>query len=851
QPVLFAIEYALAHVWMEQGIRPDAMIGHSIGEYVAACLAGVLSLEDALLLVAARGRLMQGVPSGSMLSVPLSHEAARNWLTPELSLAAVNGPALSVIAGPTGAIERLQAELAEQEIQSRILQTSHAFHSQMVDPILNNFFDQVRRVRLHAPNLRWVSGVTGEWISEEQATDPNYWVKHLRETVLFAPGIATLLEAGEHHFLEVGPGVTLSTFVKQCRTGASMYASLQHPTRKAERDDAFLLQTLGKLWADGVSVDWELLRDGEACLRVPLPTYPFERKRYWVDAPYHALYTEAGHVSTGVALTEWETEEQSVEVTERHVDEHHLAPRDELERAIAGIWEEMLGMAPIGVEDNFFTLGGHSLLGLQVLTKMRNVLQLDLPLSLIIEAPTVATMAEAVRERQSGSDRSIVSTELPQIEPNQAERDHPFPLSDLAQAYFVGRSQELEMGNIGSHIYYELMSEDLDLSRFNQALQRLIERHEMLRVVVDEDGMQRILPDVPAYVIEVQDLSGLTEAEQEAGILQLREVINYSIADPARWPLLDVQASRLDERRLLLHVRFDYLIIDALSIEILSREWEQLYRHPELELPELQVSYRDYMMATVALQETELYQKAKAYWWERIPTLPPPPQLPVQRKKLQAPKLIGRQDKLSADQWRRLQARAAQAGITPSGVICTVYAEVLATWSENKHFVLNLPIFGRLPMHPQVNDIVGTFTMNTFLEFDQAKGRTFEQRARQLQEQMMRDLDNRYVSGVRILRELNRLHTDGSRNLMPVIFTGFVKHDNPTRKWSWIDWVGEKRFGSNQSPQIWIDHQVWEDEDGGLFFKWDMLEEVFPEGACDAMFAAYHRLLTDLVREES
>ncbi len=286
QPALFVLEYALARLWMHWGITPEALIGHSIGEYVAACLAGVFSLEDALRLVVVRGRLMQSLPAGGMLSVSLPEADVQPLLNGHLDLAASNGPNLSVVSGPLDAISALETELGAHDISFRRLHTSHAFHSAMMEPIVGAFTEEVRRIRLHAPQMRFISNVTGTWITSEQATDPAYWARHLRQPVRFAEGIRALFGAGEHVLLEVGPGRTLSTLARQslpAESPAVVLNSLRHP-QDAVSDVAFALTTLGKLWLAGLKLDWRGFYADEQRHKVALPTYPFERQRYWTQS---------------------------------------------------------------------------------------------------------------------------------------------------------------------------------------------------------------------------------------------------------------------------------------------------------------------------------------------------------------------------------------------------------------------------------------------------------------------------------------------------------------------------------------------------------------------------------------
>ncbi|RKH14639.1 acyltransferase domain-containing protein [Corallococcus sp. CA053C] len=286
QPALFVVEYALAKLWMAWGVKPSAMMGHSIGEYVAACLAGVFSLEDALALVAARGKLMQGLPAGAMLSARLEESALKPLLTGGLAVAAVNAPGFTVVAGPTDAVDALQAKLEAQGVEVSRLHTSHAFHSAMMDPILAPFTERVRQVKLNAPTLPFLSNVTGTWIEAGQATDPGYWATHLRQAVRFSAGLQELgRKWPQAAFLEVGPGTVLATLAKQQpgAEGRVLVSTTRHP-REQTPDLPVLLGALGRLWLGGVSVDWKGFAGHEQRRRVPLPTYPFQRERYWIEA---------------------------------------------------------------------------------------------------------------------------------------------------------------------------------------------------------------------------------------------------------------------------------------------------------------------------------------------------------------------------------------------------------------------------------------------------------------------------------------------------------------------------------------------------------------------------------------
>ena len=261
------------------------MLGHSIGEYVAACVAGVFSLEDALALVAARGRLMQALPAGAMTTVSLPEGELAPLLGPELAIAATNAPHRLVVSGPFAAIEELEERLGRRGVALRRLNTSHAFHSPMMEPALAPFLAEVSRVALRAPDRPFLSNLTGTWITAAEATDPEYWVRHLRGAVRFAEGLGALLAEPDRVLLEVGPGQSLAQLARQhpARGRAPVIAVARHP--KEEQDDqAALLGAVGQLWLSGLEIDWRSFQRRERRLRVPLPSYPFERRRYFVEA---------------------------------------------------------------------------------------------------------------------------------------------------------------------------------------------------------------------------------------------------------------------------------------------------------------------------------------------------------------------------------------------------------------------------------------------------------------------------------------------------------------------------------------------------------------------------------------
>jgi acyl transferase domain-containing protein len=305
-PLIMITEYALAQLWISWGVRPAALIGHSMGENTAACLAGVLSFEDCIGLVHLRGCLFDTVPKGGMLSVALSAEALRPHLGADLDLAAINAPGLSVATGPQAALDRLQAVLTAQDIDCQRIPIDIAAHSRMLEPILGRFGDYLRSIRLSPPQIPFVSNRTGDFITDAEAMDPDYWVGHLRNTVNFEGGLSTLSKVPGRIYIEVGPGKALSSLAGQhaALTPNQVTGTLRHP-KDAVADDAYFMAMLGRVWAMGGRFDWDQIWGGARRHRLPLPTYPFQRSPYFIEARAPEARPAEAWLTRTEALEDW------------------------------------------------------------------------------------------------------------------------------------------------------------------------------------------------------------------------------------------------------------------------------------------------------------------------------------------------------------------------------------------------------------------------------------------------------------------------------------------------------------------------------------------------------------------
>lgn len=396
QPALFVVEYALAQLWQSWGVKPQAMIGHSIGEFVAACLAGVFSLEDALMLVANRGRLMWELPRGAMLSVRLSAPEVEKRLAGELAIAAINSPSLCVVSGTTEAIAAWQTQLETAEIVCRLLHTSHAFHSPMMEAIVAPFAELVGKVKLSPPQIPFVSSVTGDWITPEEATNPMYWAQHLRQTVRFADGVKTLWQQPERLLLEVGPRTTTTTLARQQAKNIKQQITIASLSDNADNEAEWtaLLQAMGQLWLAGVTINWNNFYQEERRQRIPLPNYPFERQRFWIDPLPHPN-RNTNHKPAHSQLEKTQT----------------MSAQTTLISLLKEIIEETSGLeiASVDASTTFLEMGLDSLSLTQVGLALKKKFKVKVSLRHLLEVyPNLATLADFLQQNLSAEALSAL-----------------------------------------------------------------------------------------------------------------------------------------------------------------------------------------------------------------------------------------------------------------------------------------------------------------------------------------------------------------------------------------------------------------------------------------------------------
>jgi acyl transferase domain-containing protein/aryl carrier-like protein len=425
----------------------------------------------------------------------------------------------------------------------------------------------------------------------------------------------------------------------------------------------------------------------------------------------------------------------------------------------------------------------------------------------------------------------------------------PFDLMDMQQAYMVGRSGVMELGNVSCHVYTEVESDVIDLERYEKSWRRLIDRHGMLRAVFLPTGKQKILSEVPEFNIDVTDLRELGQDDRESRLMAIRHRMSHQVLDVEKWPLFEIRATQLQGTRIRLHFSLDLLIADVHSIILMMQEVMEFYHNPENQPEPLEITFRDYVLSEKEFRGSELYKKSREYWLTRLDTLPPAPDFPIVKNPCDLVKshFVRREFKLGKKAWSFLKTRASEQGLTSSLCLLAAYAKTISRWSANLRFTISITLFNRLPVHPQVNRIIGDFTSISLLAVENCDKESFAAMAGKIRNQFWNDMEHRYFSGIEVLRELAK--KSSVKAIMPVIFTSQLVYERIDQNKPERGFPGEVVYGITQTPQVWLDNQVRE-EDGELTVFWDSVDAIFPEGLLDDMFDAYCRLLENLAADE-
>ncbi|HXA84439.1 MAG TPA: beta-ketoacyl synthase N-terminal-like domain-containing protein [Candidatus Dormibacteraeota bacterium] len=629
QPALFAIEYSLAKLWQSWGVQPASMIGHSVGEYVAACLAGVFSLDDAVKLICARAAAMQEQPAGSMLSVALKEAELRTLLPAGLAIAAVNAPNLCVVSGPLAAIGAFKTLLAGRGLTGGVLHVSHAFHSEMMEPASLRFASAFSGVKLSPPQIPFISNVTGNWITASQACSPEYWVHHLLATVRFSDGWQHLAQNENAIFLEVGPGHVLATLARQCAGTLHRSIAITSLCRNGEPalDRAHILTALGNLWLHGIKVEWSVLHHGKTRTRIPLPGYQFQRKLYLLPPVYAATTT----------VVEFKQPQSSDDQDNAWNQDNNSeippsVPSDEIETLITGIWEDVLGVPEIERDHNFFVLGGHSLMAIQLIAEIRRVTGTEISIKTLFQEPTIAALARSIRESK---ETFTVVSENHAIQPVGRRGDLPLTFHQTDVWEFETNLPETARytGIISLSLKGNLIHEGLEF-----AVSEIMARHEVLRTTyrANRHGqpVATVHPPRPLCV-PVVNLSHLSAETRERELVQSANRLVRTPFDLGHDVLMRPLLFKTGDAEHLFMISSHYIAVDGWTVGLIVREIGEHYaayvESRPSRVPAVNVQCIDYAHWQRSQIATESLAPHLAYWRAQLLDIAPQEPLPLDR----------------------------------------------------------------------------------------------------------------------------------------------------------------------------------------------------------------------------
>jgi amino acid adenylation domain-containing protein/FkbH-like protein len=724
QPAMFAFEYALAKLWMTWGVQPEIMIGHSLGEYVAACLAGVFSLPDALRLIAARGRMMQELPAGTMLAVRLLENEIQSLLADGLSLAAVNAPSLCVVSGANEPVEKFRQKLSEKNIASIPLQTSHAFHSAMMEPILAPFIELVRSIERRAPQIPFVSNLTGKPITNDEAADPSYWAGHLRRTVRFAQGVGELLKNPDRVLLEIGPGQTLANLAKQqpAQNRNAIIASLPQP---GSEELIFVLNALGQLWVAGVSPDWKNFYARERRRRVWLPNYPFERKRYWVE-PAQArrertrellpraealVRTEQFAEAAGGALKSLAV---SSEIAETISDpgESVRAPRLVVNDTVARLRNIIARLSGLEIMESndkipFTQMGFDSLFLTQASVAVEKEFGVRVAFrQLLEEFPTLNSLAAHLETRIAPR----IPTPAPAIENGNGNRAH---VSDAARDFdktvpLTESQRELwfasQMSDAASCVYNECrllhLRGDLRPDALRAALQTLVNRHEALRTTFSPAGEAQKIHASLTLEMSFADWCDTDAASQTPRLHAVQIEEARQPFDLVRGPLVRARLIRMSREHHVFVMTVHHIVCDGFSFGILLRELGELYSAECLGVPALlpaPLQFSTYARERIKREQSPEHDADENFWVKQFQNGAPVLELPTDHSRGSVWKFEGARAfrSLPGNLTERLKAVGAQCGCTLFTTLLASYALLLRRLSRQTEIVIGIPMADR------------------------------------------------------------------------------------------------------------------------------------------------------------
>lgn len=839
QPAIFVIEYALARLWQSLGVEPAMMAGHSIGEFVAATLANVWDLEDALRIIALRGHLMQELPRGAMLAVSAAADAVEPMLPASVQIASNNSPSTCVVAGADADVAEFKAVLEAKGLACRHLHTSHAFHSAMMDPMLERLRAAVAEVKLRPPSRPMMSTVTGRPMIDADAIDPGYWSRHARSAVQFSKAARYLLDNRYDLFLECGPRATLSSLTRQHFSAQQPGVAI--PTLGDTPDDhaewKAMLFAVGSLWLNGVDLDWDAFYAHEDRRHVPLPAYAFERKRYWVDpAPSNANtavapMSEFAPVSdigdSGQDVPATSTPEHESDVVARLIDV--LLPISGLDRAQIstsatfleqGFDSLSLTQASLGIQQAF----GVKVTFAQLMSQLPN---LDLLAAYLDRTAREGAIPppQPTRPTQPASPAAAVAAQ-------PGDPAAPLELPTTAGQQEIWYASKLG----GTRIYHQLVEihlrGPLDPAQLHASLQELVDRHDALRITFAADGTRQFIHPVRHQDMPLIDLSGMTGDEQERQLLTLVDAYHETPFKLTSGPLMRARLVRLDAQEHILQLVFHHIVMDGWSTHVVAIELSRLYSERiegsrGASMPAMQ--YRDYIAWYNSDAMVRARHDAHDYWAHALATAPDAVDLPTQRPRpLQRSYRAGTLE-MTID--AALLARIRKTGAASSATVFHFLLAASMLWlhriTRQRRIVVGVPVAGQMAAGLQhmagCGRLLGHLASLLPVGADIDEARPFADLLADVKRGLLEAQTHDACSYGELIREYEPPHAPGALPLVSVLLN---LNDQPPMHWAGLQ--AEIRVPPRSHIFFDLEINVWQRDDGlgvACYFAKDILDE--------------------------
>ncbi|MEI6047794.1 MAG: amino acid adenylation domain-containing protein [Bacteroidota bacterium] len=716
QPALFIIEYALTKILEQIDIKPDYLIGHSIGEYTAACIAGVFDMQTALKIVIKRGQLMQKMPSGCMMSVRTSIGNLQSLLNPIFEIAADNSSTSCTISFKTEDVEKVKALLDQNDIKYIPLNTSHAFHSAAFDPIISEFSEYVNKFKLNTPEIPFISCLTGSFITHEQATSGEYWAKQLRNTVLFHKGISAIAKNEETVFLEVGPDTHLSSLVRQNKEITNKSRIISTLGKSDNIDERYkVLSALGNLYNIGIRINFEALKPGSKSGKISLPGYPFERKRHWIEYEQPKV-TEVKDIPVSktdnelLVIADRSSSDSISEqdgVTDRNTDK------------IVSIWKSLTGNEEIGLDDDFFEMGGHSLLALQIITRIKEELGFKISLKDFLDHSTINRLWSRLAKEylpQSGKDELVVNVDL-----------NNFPVTNTQKRIWI--ISQLEGLNPAYNIPFSThFKGELDIDVFQKSINVLFKRHFiMFSVFKQKDGNPYCEINPRIVVVEQIDYSDVSPVKSEEKILTFIGDDSRKQFNLETGPLYRLYLLKQNNTNFFFHVTIHHLIFDGWSLSVFLHDLKAIYnsliQNKEVELSDVKTYYLDYargLHETDAKLNEELSTK---FWIENLKGTNPQLNFAYDYPRKDVMSGFGEKEdlKISAEYTTKLKEIAKEEHATIFSTLLSFLGVLLKRYSSENDICIGTHVSNR--NHSSLEDIFGMFvnTIPIRLQIDETQ----------------------------------------------------------------------------------------------------------------------------------